>query len=398
MKVAIVHEWLARARGAERVLDAMCEAFPESDLFTLFDCGEPMPARIRQRRVVTSFLQAVPRKLATYRHLLPLMPLAVESFDLRDYDVVVSSHFCVAKGVITRPDTCHVAYVHSPPRWVWESFPLFFGRDRVGGAVRAVGSMVSHYVRMFDESSAARPDHYLSNSRTIGAAIERRYRRHATVLPPPVDLGRFAASGGGDDYYLSLGGLVPQKRVELAIAACNQLGRRLKVVGAGPEARRLVELAGPTVELVGWPSDEQVARLLEGCRALLFPGFEDFGIAMVEALACGRPVVAYRGGGATEILSDGSDDHPATGVFFDEQSVDGLIDGIVDFESRAGSFVPARLRERAEQFDRKIFVRRFRRLVEQMASGRVAAPVVETRLPAVTPSWPSAPVAISGAA
>lgn len=366
MRVAIVHEWLAQARGAERVLDAMCEAYPQADLFTLLDCGEPMPGVVRDRRIVTSYLQHLPRKERIYRHLLPLMPMAIESFDLRAYDLVISSHFCVAKGVLTRPDAVHVAYVHTPPRYVWEEFEMFFGRHRVGALTNLIGRATAHYVRTWDEASAARPDVYLANSHTIAERVWKRYRRRAEVVHPPVELQRFdPRPASARDYYLAVGGLVPQKRVDLAVHACNMLGRRLIVVGAGPEDRRLRDLAGPTIEFAGRPSDEELANLMEGARALLFPAFEDFGIVMVESLAAGRPVVAYGRGGSRDILADLDASDAPTGVLFGEQSAPDLARAIMRFERAETRFDPELLRNRAAEFGRDRFIDALRGRVEE---------------------------------
>ena len=349
LRVALVHDWLTGMRGGERCLEVFCELFPDADLFTLLHVPGSVSPVIERRRIVTSFLQRLPQAVDRYRYYLPLFPAAVRSFDLSAYDLVLSSSHAVAKAARRGPHATHVCYCFTPMRYVWDLFDDYFGA-RAPRAARVAMPAVAAALRRWDRRTSARPDRIVAISHFVADRIRRVWERTADVIYPPVDVSRFAiAPDGPDDYYLVVSALVPYKRVDLAVAAATRMRRRLVVVGAGPEARRLAAIAGPSVEMLGWRSDADIADLYARCRALLFPAMEDFGIVPLEAMAAGRPVIAYGVGGATETVTE------QTGVFFREQTVDALAAAMDTFEGNEGRFEPKALRARAETFDRPLF-------------------------------------------
>jgi glycosyltransferase involved in cell wall biosynthesis len=355
LRVALVHDWLTGMRGGERCLEVFCELFPDADLFTLLHVPGSVSAVIEGRRIITSFVQRLPAAATRYRYYLPLFPSAVEAFDLRGYDLVLSSSHCVAKGARAAPGVPHVSYCFTPMRYVWDLYDDYFGHG-ASLLTRALMPSVAARLRRWDRTSSARVDRFAAISRHVAARIDRYYGRVAEVIYPPVDVRRFALADGGDDgFYLVVSAFAPYKRLDLAIHAANRLGRRLLVVGSGPEERRLRALAGPGVEFLGWRSDAEIAELYRRCRAVLFPGLEDFGIVPLEAMAAGRPVIAFAAGGALETVVPPGGDRPPTGLFFHAQTVDALVDAMRRLEEGAIVFDPKVLRARAEQFDRSRF-------------------------------------------
>jgi glycosyltransferase involved in cell wall biosynthesis len=349
-------------RGGERCLEVLCELFPTAPLFTLLHVPGSVSPTIEQRRIVASFVQRLPRAAARYRYYLPVFPLAISRFDLAGYDLVVSMSHCVAKGVRAPAGALHLCYCFSPMRYVWDLYDDYFGGG--GAAVRLLMPPLAGALRRWDRRTAG-VDHFVAISRHIAARIRRAYDRSADVLYPPVDVQRFEITDAVDDYYLVVAALVPYKRVDLAVAAATRLGRRLVVVGTGPEEARLRALAGPTVTFLGWRPDAEVAGLYARCRALLFPAVEDFGIAPLEAAAAGRPTIALAAGGALETMVGlGAPDAAPTAVFFDEPSVDALARAILTFEGAADQFDPKPLRARAETFDRPLFKQRLHDYIE----------------------------------
>jgi glycosyltransferase involved in cell wall biosynthesis len=355
LRVAIVHHWLVTYAGAEREISALLEVFPQADIFALV-ANEEMIARFAPHRVTTSFLQRVPGSHRFHRHLLPLYPFALEQFDLRDYDVVISFESGPAKGVITSPQTCHINYCNSPMRYIWDMYHEYSGGREMNGLTRFVFKAVAHYMRLWDLASASRVDYFIANSNNIAGRIRKFYRRDSEVIYPPVEVSAGYLAEGIGDYYLVVGRLVDYKRVDLAVEACNRLQRPLRVVGAGPQYKRLKERGGPTVKFLGELSDAQVREQYAGCRALLFPGNEDFGIVPVEAQSFGRPVIAYGRGGALETVKSTSlnevfDPESSTGIFFGEQRPESLGSAILRFESVESRFSPRFIRGHAQQFD-----------------------------------------------
>lgn len=359
-KVAIVHYWLVDRRGGERVVEALCELYPQADLFTNVYDPRPFAQTLAGHRVRTTFVNALPFARRMLEPYLPLMPLALEQLDLRGYDLVISSESGPAKGVITAPDALHVCYTHSPMRYAWDMYPHYLAE--AGWVKRLAMRPLMHYLRLWDQASAHRPDVVLANSVHTRARIAKYWRREADVLPPPVEVERFAALGErtpAGDYYLCAGQLMGYKRVDLAVDAFAQLGLPLVVAGTGPELARLRVRAPANVRFTGWIPDDELARTIAGCRALVFPGEEDFGIVPVEAMAAGRPVIAYRRGGALDTVIDGE-----TGVLFDEQTCDSLVAAVRRFEAARRTFDARRIARHAREFDRARFLERFAKVVE----------------------------------
>jgi len=364
LKTAIVHDWLTGMRGGEKCLEVMCELYPDADLFTLiYRHGHLSPA-IERMKIRTSWIQRLPGRQVYYRHLLPLFPSAVESFDFSGYDLVISSSHCVAKGAVTGPETLHLCYCYTPMRYAWDQYEQYFGAHRVGGLKRLViGSLIGRLQR-WDAATADRVDSYVAISQHVAKRILKYYDRKATVIYPPVDISSFSPSSGGGDYYLMVNALAPYKRVDLAIEAFNGLGRELRIVGTGQDMERLRQLAGRNVRFLGWVSREELARQYAGCRAFIFPGEEDFGITPLEAQASGRPVIAYGRGGVLEtVRPHGGTDEP-TGVFFHEQTALSLAEAVRSFEEREGDFSPDAIRTSVLSFDRPRFASEFGAFVE----------------------------------
>jgi glycosyltransferase involved in cell wall biosynthesis len=371
-RVALVHDWLTGMRGGERCLEVFCELFPEAPVFTLLHVPGSVSPLIERRRIVTSFVQRLPAAATRYRHYLPLFPAAVRGLSLRGYDLILSLSHCAAKAVRVPPGALHLCYCFTPMRYVWD-----LEEDYARGAgwlTRLALPPVATALRRWDRRTGG-VDAFVAISHHIAARIRRVYGREAEVIHPPVDLGRFRITEAIDDYYLVVSALVPYKRVDLAVAAATRLGRRLLVVGTGPEEARLRGLAGPGVTFLGWRPDAEVAALYARCRAVLFPAVEDFGIVPLEAAAAGRPTIALARGGVLEtMIGLGAGAEPPTAVFFEEPTVEALAGAITTFEASAGRFDPLALRARAAGFDRSRFARRLREYVTErwshFAAGR----------------------------
>ncbi|HXT94756.1 MAG TPA: glycosyltransferase [Polyangia bacterium] len=374
-RVAIVHDWLVSMRGAERVLESLCRLYPRAPVFTLRYDPRAVSAELAARDVRTTFIDRLARRLplgrAGFRLLLPLFPRAIESLPLGGFDLVVSSSHAVAKGAVAPPGALHVSYVHSPMRYIWEAADDYAPSVPGGVLGRAAFAALSRRLRRWDVAATARVSTLVANSLYTRTRIRRVYDRDAEVIEPPVDAARFArvpdppAAPEADPLYLCVSALVPYKRVELAVRAFAAPGRRgrLVVVGDGPERARLARLCGPNVELRGRVGDDELLALYAQSRAVIHPALDDFGIVPVEALAAGRPVVAFAAGGALDSVRDGE-----TGVLFAEPTPEALGAALDRLERT--SFAPARLRAAARRFDRATFEQRFGALVE----ARLSAP------------------------
>ncbi len=352
--VGLVHDWLPVYAGAERVLEQMIHVLPDASLYSLIDfVPEEQRAFLQGKSVNTSFIQRMPFAERHYRYYLPLAPFAIEQFNVHDHDIVLSSNYAVAKGVLTRSDQLHLSYVHSPIRYAWDLQFQYLEQRGLGGLRGLLARLVLHYMRLFDVTSASRVDAFAANSRHVARRIWKTYRRKARVIYPPVDTERFTLYEDKEPFYLAMSRLVEYKRMDLIVEAFNQMpDKELLVIGDGPELDRLDDLAGPNVSLLGRQPNEAVEYYMQRARALVFAAEEDFGIVPVEAQACGTPVIAYGKGGALETVVPGT-----TGLFFQPQSADALVDAVQQFAKTRDQFVPGRIREHAEQFA----VSRFRR-------------------------------------
>lgn len=365
MKLAIAHEWFETYAGSERVVEQLIALHPEAHLFSLVDFLPPHKrAFIHDKPVTTSFIQRLPRAQQMFRQYLPLMPLAIEQFDLSNYDVVISSNHAVAKGVITRADQLHISYVHTPIRYAWDLQWQYLeqaglARGLKGGLTR----LILHYLRLWDVSTASRVDCFVANSHFIAQRIWKTYRRRAEVIYPPVATHRFRADRPRDDFYLTVSRFVPYKRVDLTIAAFNQLGLPLVVIGDGPNRSQYEQKAQSNIQFLGYQSDAGVVDYMERCKALIFPAEEDFGITPVEAQAAGAPVIAYGRGGVTETVVAGK-----TGMFFPMQTVQSLVEAVQTFEKTPLPTSATMIRQHAEQFSELRFRQAFQPFLEQVWS------------------------------
>ncbi len=363
MKVALVHDYLTQYGGGERVLGVLCELFPQAPIYTLLYDERATGRAFADRRIYTSFLQTLPWASHYHRSLALLMPLAVEQFDLSKYDLVISSSASFAKGVITKPHTRHISYCMTPTRFLWDDSHKFIRafrgdkssrRSRWPDAdfVSLLAAPFLSYLRIWDQQASRRVDKYIAISDFIRERIRKYYQREASVVYPPVETKKFHISNELGDYWLMIGRMVPYKRFDLGVRAFTELGWPLKIIGEGPEKKHLQSIAGKNVEFLGQLSDMQIAQLYARAQALVFPQEEDFGLVAVESMAAGRPVIAYRGGGAQEIIKAGE-----TGVFFDEQTVDSLVVTLRAF--RSGDFNAQTIRAHALLFDKEIFKQKF---------------------------------------
>lgn len=369
-KVAIVHDWLTGMRGGEKVLEAICELYPEAPVYTLVRVRGAVSARIERHRIKSSAVQWLPKAGRLYRTYLPLFPVAVEIFDLDRYDLVISSSHCAVKSVIRNGRATHVCYCHSPMRYAWDQFGQYFGPEQVGELRSRLLRPVMAGLARWDAATAGRVDRFLANSQYVARRIRRYYNRGSTVVYPPVDTafyrppdgpnagGRLSAPG-----FLVVSALVPYKRVDIAIEACRMAGAGLTIVGRGPEEARLRRLAGPGVEFLGWLSDEEVRDLYGRTAAVLLPGIEDFGMVPVEAQACGAPVVALRAGGACETVQDG-----VTGVLVEDGSAQGFAEGLA--RVRSLELDPSAIRSNAERFSRERFMTDFQAAISDAIADR----------------------------
>jgi glycosyltransferase involved in cell wall biosynthesis len=343
MKVALVHYWLITMRGGEKVLEELCRLYPQADIFTHVIAPGKISDTINAHRITTSFIGRLPGAVRHYQKYLPLMPLALEQLDLRGYDLVISSESGPAKGVVTGEDTLHLCYCHTPMRYLWNMYHDY--RESTGALTRAVMMPTFNYLRQWDYVSAARVDHFIANSTTVQRRIAKTYRRSADVIHPPVAVESFAPAAAAQDFYLYCGQLVAYKRADIAVQAFNRLGRKLVIVGDGSEANRLKKMAAANIHFTGPRSAQELRALYASCRALVFPGEEDFGIVPVEAMASGRPVIAYDKGGVRDTVRDG-----VSGILYPDQSVEGLMTAITRFESMENQFSPSAIVAEAARF------------------------------------------------
>jgi glycosyltransferase involved in cell wall biosynthesis len=367
MRVAIVHPWFLALGGAEQTVIAMAEMFPEATIFTIFSDATSLPKELDGRDIRASWWNFLPFKFKYYRQFLPLYVMAFESIDLRGYDLIISSDSTVAKAIITDQNAVHICYCHSPMRCLYDQYREF--RSEMPWFARPFFALSCHYLRAMDFVAAQRVTVMVSISLNVAQRIECYYKRKSYLIHPPVntDMGYIDPELG--DYYLTVGRLTRPKRVDLLIEACNKLGRRLVVVGAGRDLGRLKSIAGPTIEFVGRISDPELVKLYARCRAFLFAADEDFGIVPVEAQSYGKPIIAFGHGGALETVRDG-----VTGIFFERQTVDSLIDALNRFENNSDQFDAHVIKHFAAEFDVSVFKRELRKLIDLTYCAKKQAP------------------------
>lgn len=367
MKIALVHDYLVQYGGAERVLEAFTEIWPYAPIYTLLHDPEAMHGKFADKRIYTSFLQKSRFARKHHRLFPPLMPAAIESFDFSKYDVVLSDSSSYAKGIITRPETLHISYVHTPMRYAWDDCQKYtqdFGFPRF---IKKLVPFFMNPIRLWDKASADRVDHYIANSKFVQARIAKYYRKDSVVIHPPVDIASFSVAPESErqDYFLMVGRLIAYKRHDIAIEAFNRLKLPLKIIGRGPEFDRLKKIAGPTIEFLGRVPDEALPKYYAECQAFIFPQEEDFGIVAEEAFASGRPVIAYRGGDIVEHLEEGK-----MGEFFDEQTPESLSEAVRKFQSK--TYDSGLIRQHAERFDKALFRAKIQSAVEALVAAHLA--------------------------
>lgn len=357
MKVALVHDFLIRFGGAERVFLNLYKIFPKADIFTILYNEEKMGKYFSGAKIKTSFLQNTPFALKHYRAFAPLMPSAVESFDLRDFDLIISSSSIFAKGLVIRPNTIHICYCHNTARFLWDYASQYDGRSSL------VRKLLFHYLRIWDKSSADRVDYFIANSKTTANRIRKFYNRDSKVIYPPVNVSNphpenISFEKKENSYFLIVSQLTPYKRIDLAIDVFNKLELPLKIIGQGRDRKRLEKMAGKDIEFLGWQSDKKVKKYIKECSAFIFPGEDDFGIAPVEAMFFGKPVLAFRKGGATETVLEG-----ITGEFFDELAPESLADGVRRLKINYNNYSPLVIKKTAEKFSQERFEKSIKEFV-----------------------------------
>lgn len=356
MKIALVHDYLAQDGGAERVLRAFHELWPEAPIFVLFHDKKKITG-FNEENIRESFLQHFPFVKSHFQWYLPFMPLATERYDLEEFDVVISSTSAFAKGVLTAPHTLHISYCHTPARYLWSDTHHYVADMQHNWFVKALLPRFISRMRLWDKMSADRVDYFIANSRTVQNRIQKYYRRESLVIHPPVELNKLHLSSSIGDYFVAGGRLVPYKYIDLIIQVFNRLKWPLKIFGTGPEYYHLRSIAKPNIEFLGRISEEEKASLLSRARAFINPQIEDFGITALETMASGRPVIAYAKGGATETVIPGE-----TGIFFYEQTWEALLDALLSFDEK--NWDSQRIREYAAQFDITHFKDRISKHVE----------------------------------
>lgn len=388
MRVAIVHEWFVNYAGSERVVEQMLKCFPQADLFAVVDfLSENERGFIMNKPVKTTFIQSLPLARTQYRNYLPLMPLAIEQLDLSSYDVILSSSHAVCKGVLTGPDQLHISYVHSPIRYAWDLQHQYLHESGLRDGLKSIlARFLLHKIRQWDVRTANGVDLFLANSEFIARRIMKTYRREAEVMYPPVDVASFDLQTCKEDFYLTACRMVPYKKTELIVDAFNEMPeRQLVVIGDGPNLDLVARKAGPNVRVLGYQSFSVLKATMQKAKAFVFAAEEDFGIAPVEAQACGTPVIAFGKGGALETVRPLGGDAP-TGVFFEEQTVASIRAAVLRFEAVADTIDPLACRENALRFSEERFRAEFSKRVtrsheEFLRNKAVSYPLLASRVP-----------------
>lgn len=363
LKYALVHEWLTpKATGGSELVVREILNYIDADLYALIDFESRNPeSYLYKRQIGTTFLQHFPFAEKGIQKYLPFLPLAIEQLDLREYDVVLSSSHAVAKGVLTSPEQLHICYCHSPMRYAWDLTFDYLRQSKLGNGLPGwVTRYLLHQLRMWDVLSANRVDYFIANSYHTARRIWRCYRREATVIYPPVNIENFSFSPDKQDFYLTVSRLVSYKQVSLIVSAFNQMQKKLVVIGTGPEMKKIRKIANPNIQILGWQPDEVVKQYMAHAKGFVYAACEDFGVALVEAQACGTPVIAYDAGGAKETVRDiRTWGETGTGILFEEQKEASLIGAIETLEASYSKFIPEYVRSHAEQFKSQIFAQRY---------------------------------------
>jgi glycosyltransferase involved in cell wall biosynthesis len=364
LKTAIIYDYLNQRGGGERVVAALHEIFPEAPIFTSIVDQNSLWPELATADIRPSWMQKLPGLNRHFKKYLPLYPKAIESFDLRDFDLVLSSSSSFAKGAIRGPNALHICYCLTPMRFVW-NYENYVKGENFNCFYRSVLPLFIAHLRRWDQQTITRPDHYIAISSAVSLRIKGIYGRDAEVIFPPVDVQKYTLSQKTDDFYLIVSRLNSYKRIELAVEAFNQLGLPLKIIGSGPFYNTLKKMARPNVSLLGRLPDREVADYYAACRALIFPGEEDFGIVPLEVNAAGRPVIAFKGGGALDTVSEG-----VNGIFFEESTARSLIEAVKSFESGKFIFDPQEIRKHALRFDKEVFKDKMKNYIHQKWEGR----------------------------
>ena len=366
MKTAIVHDWLNQIGGAEDVLETLVELYPDVPIYTSLYWRDGMPAHWREWDIRTSFINRLPLAQKRQQLYFPLYPMAFEQFDFSDYNLVISNKSGFCHGIITGPETLHICYCLTPTRYVWR-YHQYVEQENLGSLqrrlLRAIMPPFLTSLRQWDRLAADRVDHFIAISQTIRQRIAKIYRREAVIIYPPVDTSRFAPATGVEDYYLIVGRLVPYRRIDILIEAFNKMGKPLVIAGSGRDRERLEDLAGPTIEFLGYVPDDQLPELMARCQAFMWPGEEDFGISPIQAMAAGRPVIAYAAGGALETVIPGR-----TGALFFEQTAEAIVEAVEQFDACA--LDPQAISAFAAQFDTIEFKRKMQQFVDEKLEQR----------------------------
>ena len=357
MRIALVCDWLTGMRGGERCLEAICEIYPDADIFTLVHFPGSVSEAIESHNVHTSYIQRLPGNIETFRRYLPLFPHAIQQFDLSSYDCALSFSHCVAKGVKVPEGVPHICYCYTPMRYAWHMRQAYLNTLRQ--PKRLLTECALNHLKRWDRKTSLAVTHFIAISKNVQNHIKHAYNRDSVVIYPPVDIKRFCVSGQDEGYYLIISALVPYKRIDLAVSAFDGLGQKLLIVGNGPEEKRLKKMASKNVSFVDFATDNEVAEYMKKCRALVFPGEEDFGIVPLEAQACGKPVIAFAKGGALETVTglnrSQSKQLDATGVFFNQQTPEALKEAIFLFEKVKNKFDAGKCRANTLRFDRPLY-------------------------------------------
>lgn len=369
VKVAIVHDWLTGMRGGEHVLESVCSIYPSADIFTLFHFPGSVSREIEGHSIHTSFLQHFPGIKRFHRYFLPLFPTAIESFNLSNYELIISLSHCVAKGVITPVNSTHISYMFTPMRYAWDLSGVYFDTGRIPFTGKFPVSFFLNYLRMWDVTSTLRCDHIITISRFVAKRLKKYFKIESSVIYPPVDTDYFIPGGRDDGYYLIVSALAPYKMIENAIYAVKKLKRKLVIVGTGQMEKKLKKISDRNIEFTGWLPRDEVRKLMQNCSAFILPGVEDFGIAVLEAQSCGKPVIALRAGGALETVVPFDEcQEYFTGILFDLPTAGSLSEAIVKFEKQKDRFISEKIRTHALKFSKQRFILEFKETIDKIIS------------------------------